>query len=233
MKNIYLFTVLMALATFWSSCGSSVEGETASWKSNQERITRLKANYPGFKGALDAALNDAKTAMESAQSVGDKEAKIKAMSAANDKASPQFVRELDGMDRLMRDIEGKISKTKQAGGDRNDQSAIWDAANRADQAIREAKSKLKSSTAADIASANAITSSVTSNLKSVQSLLDDIAKEAKNKADAAKKAEDDKKAAAAKADEDAKKAAAPIKCGACGTENKAGSTKCSQCTAPL
>jgi len=233
MKNL---TFLLLLATFLgiSACGpATVESETSRWNSNKERINRLKANYTKFSGVLDKVLADADAAMKSAESISSEEEKIKAMGDANSKAAPQFVLDLDGMDKLIRSVEDLATKAKQTSGDASDTNAAYDAANRATETIRDSRNRLNTANVSDVAAANAVTDAVKKNLDGAKKRLNDVISTADKKAEDAKKAEEDAKTAADKKAEEEKKAKADIVCQYCKKSCPAGSTECPHCGGPL
>ncbi|MFK8103475.1 MAG: hypothetical protein AB8G15_13160 [Saprospiraceae bacterium] len=226
MKNFVPGVLLILTIVILSACGkASVESETKRWQSNQDRITRLRALYPGFSGALDHAFAEARTAMVAAEQL-EGETKIAAMTKANQKASVSFIRELDQMDRLVQKIEDKITKAKQTTTKKNDQNAAWDAARRADNAIRESKNKLSFASVKEIAAANAITKSVKSQLDGAEKRLEEVMK-------VAKKVEKETKEAAEIAKEVEAEKQADIVCSYCKARNTPDQKECSKCSAPL
>lgn len=233
MKQLSLLALAIAVMGFFACGKRTAESESKQWQSNQSRINALKSKYPNFQSVLETVFKDAEAAFKAAEGISNEEEKVKAMTAANQKASPSFVVDLEGMDRLYTDLNDQISKAKQNGGDANDKSAIYDAAMRADMTMRNAKNSITMAQPVDVASANMLVKTAKDNIAAAQKTISDLVAAATKKVNDAKKAEDDAKNAAAKAEEDKKAAAADCKCKACGTMNKAGITQCTQCTAPL
>ncbi len=226
MKKFVPGLMLILTILILSACGkASVESETKRWQANQDRITRLRALYAGFSGALDQAFNEARTAMMAAEQL-DGEAKIAAMAKANQKANVSFIRDLDQMDRLVQSVEDKITKAKQTTTKTNDQSAAWDAARRADSAIRESKNKLSFANVKEIAAANAITKSVKSQLDGAEKRLEEVMKVAKQAEKETKQAEETAKEVAAEKQAD-------VVCSYCKARNTPDQKECSKCSAPL
>ncbi|MCP4443003.1 MAG: hypothetical protein GY810_29205 [Aureispira sp.] len=232
MKNLYV-VVAMLLGFLAVSCGTSPEAQKNQWNSNKKRLTRLQAEYPNFKTALAAVLTDAEAKWTSAEGVSGEEAQIEAMQGANSAASPQFVKDLDGLNKKMEDLKDLMTDVQQHVADYGDAAAARVAASEANNTLATVEGGIRTASASDANSANAITKGWTSKLESASKRLKKVQETAQKKKDDKKaaddkaKADDDKKAAA---DEEAKK---PIKCAGCGTMNEAGSLKCSGCTAPL
>ena len=225
MRNFSIGLFLLSIILIGACGKASVESETKRWKHNQDRITSLKAIYPSFSTALDKTFDEANAAMLSAERLTE-EAKVEAMANANRHASASFIRDLDRMEDLVQDIEDKITKAKQSTTKQNDQSAAWDAARRADTAIREAKRKLSFANVKEIAAANAITKAVKTKLDAAEKRLDEVMKVAKETAQKQEKTEKLVK-------ETEKKAKADIVCGYCKSKNAAGAKQCGKCSAPL
>lgn len=233
MKKLNIFALVLAFLSIVACGKRTVESETTRWKAAQDRINRVKSQYPNFAAVLDEVFKAADADFKAAEGISDDEKKVAAMSAAIDKAAPSFVMDLDGLEQTIRELDDKISKSKQTGGDVNDRTAIMDASQRGDIAVAEARQLLKSAQPTDISSANATVKNIKDNIDAAKKRLDDLVSAAEKKINDAKKSEEDAKKAADQKAEEEKKAAADIKCTYCGVMNKAGSLKCSGCGASL
>lgn len=232
MKNFYVIAAML-LGFLAVSCGTSPEAQKNQWNSNQKRLTRLQAEFPNFKAALQTVLKDAEAKWTTAEGVSGEEAQIEAMQAANSTASPQFVRDLDGLNKKMEDLKDLMTDVQQHISDYGDAAAARTAATEASVTLGQIEGGVRTASASDVNSANAITKSWTSKLESASKRLKKVQETAKKKQDDKKAAADDKKAAEDSKAAAQEEAAKPIKCAGCGTMNKAGSLKCSGCTAPL
>lgn len=232
MKNLYVIAAML-LGFLAVSCGTSPEAQKNQWNSNQKRLTRLQAEFPNFKAALQAALTDAEAKWTTAEGVSGEEAQIEAMQTANSAASPTFVRDLDGLNKKMEELKDLMTDVQQHIADYGDAAAARTAATEASVTLGQVEGGVRTATAADVNAANAITKSWTTKLESANKRLKKVQETAKKKKDDKKAAADDKKAATDEKAAAEKEAAQPVKCGGCGTMNKAGALKCSGCTAPL
>lgn len=232
MKKQYLLG-LLAVFLLAVSCKQSVEGESSKWEANKQRLSSLGAKYSNFKPAIEATLQEAQAAWDAAQSVSDEKAKIKAMSEANAKASPEFVRNLESVDDKINKIRDLAAKAAQQAGDHSDSDAAWVAKTNADRTISESQSSLRTAAPSSAGDANAVVGSIIKNLEAAQKSLDDVVKVAESKKEENKKAEENKTTAEENKKAEEEKKASPIKCGYCSTSNAAGSTKCSSCGADL
>jgi chromosome segregation ATPase len=227
MKNVCFF--LLAAIALLTGCKATVEGETNAWKSNVQNIDKLGVKYPNFKTLLQQSLKEAQPLWDAAQKVSGDEPKIQAMKGANAVVRAPYIASLDG-------FEDKVRGLRDRGADA--QRKIKDptfGASLASQAQNTASSvdnRLRSANPASIAEANVLLEGLSKEIADTRSNLDK-ALEAVEKAEKdAKQASEDTK----KVEEDAKKAeeakTADVKCGYCGTMNKAGYAKCGNCGAP-
>jgi chromosome segregation ATPase len=231
MKNYFLLS-LCALLFLATSCKKSIEGETKKFDSNIQRLNEVAAKYPSFKAACETLKTDATKQMEAAKSLSEEKAKIEAMAAANNIASPTWVNDLSNIDNKINSIRDMSTKASQNSHDHNDSDAAWVASRQGEDAIREANNKLGGTVDSPSAAA-AIVSSIISNLDAAERRLSDVVKTAENKKDAEKKAQNEEKAAKDSTKATEEKKAAPVKCGFCGNSNPAGTAKCSGCGAQL
>jgi hypothetical protein len=232
MKNYFLLS-LCALLFLATSCKKSIEGETKKFESNIQKLNEIGARYPSFKAACETLKSDATKQMETAKGLSEEKAKIEAMATANNIASPTWVNNLSGVDDKINSIRDMSTKASQNSHDRNDSDAAWAASRQGEDAIREAKMKLESSSVNSPSDAAAIVSTIVSNLDAAERRLSDVVRTAENKKDAEKKAENDSKAADETKKAEEEKKAAPVKCGYCGNMNPAGTAKCSGCGAQV
>lgn len=223
---VWLAVVLLLLG----GCKKSVEGEQAAWKGNVERVNGLMGQYPGFKPALEERMTKAKAVVDAAESL-DGEAKADKLSEANSMLMGGFVRDLEGLDKAMKDLRTQRVEAAAKAGDESSRLGAKVAAEDAGKALDRADKALLAG-AKDEATATAVVKKVKDDIataaKAVAQVLEaDKAKKDEKKAEAETKAEADAKA---KADADAK--VAPWKCEYCGTENPHDESNCKSCGAP-
>ena len=236
MRNpVYLLaSVALALALLTpTACKKTLEGETKRWDSGNATVTRLAAEYPSFKAALEEQRRVATQAMDAAKQVSGDEQRIDAMSKANNLLTGGFVGELDGVDRKKKEIRTKIvdvpAKAKED-GDRNSARSAADMANRI---ITEVESRLKQG-AADPTAAQIVMKKVTEELRDADSALDKVASSIRSKEQAAAKA--DQAAGGATSGDTGKagdtgKEAAAWTCEYCSHKNPADAEVCAECGA--
>lgn len=231
--KIYSLLAFIGLLFFAASCARSIEGETQNFEANMQRLDKLSAKYPAFKAAFNSMREDATKQMETAKALGDEKAKIAGMTAANKIAGPNWVTNLEDFEAKTNAIRDLATKATQQAGDENDKDAARVASRSGEDAIREAQNKLNNASVNSPSDADAIVSSIMSNLSSAESRLNEVVNAAESKKNEGKKAEEEAKTAEdqKKAEEEKKKA--PIKCSHCGKMCPAGSTKCDGCGAPL
>ena len=228
MKNWYV--LIIAMASIAAACGkATVDSENSRWQSNQKRLDRVAALYKTFKPIIKQLHTDAEKQFKAAESIGKEEDKIAAMAAANDAASPLFVRELDGLADKIKTIKDKMVDVQQLATDKSDQNAAWTASQAAQATLTAADSKLRDAAPSTVSEADALVKSIVAELNSAEDRLDKVANAAEAKAKEAQQAEEDKKKAA----DDAKKAVADIKCEYCGKLCAHDAKECPHCGAPL
>ncbi|HWB73700.1 MAG TPA: zinc finger Ran-binding domain-containing protein [Nannocystaceae bacterium] len=219
-----------ALLLFVSGCKKSVEGETAAWDSNVAQVKELAAQYPGFKGALDARLAAAQKIRDAADGLGD-EQKIAKLSEANTAIRKDFVSDLAGLDEKMKKLREARAEAAAKAGDESSRLGAKVAAEDAKGALDRADAALAKG-ASDEASAAAVVKKIASDIDAAQSAVDKVVKADKEKKDDKASDEKAKADADAKAKADAEAKVAPWKCEYCGHENKHDAGKCEQCGAP-
>jgi DNA repair exonuclease SbcCD ATPase subunit len=226
MKNWYLLLAAVA-AIFMSSCGkATVDSETSRWKSTQQLLDKLSGEYPGFKTALMQTKDAAAAQMKTAEAVSGDEAKIKAMSEANNAAKPQFVRDLETLKPNMEKLKNLMVEVPKKVTTDADKTSAALAVREADFTIGTVTSKLNSAAPANASEANGLTASLVSEVDAATKRLSSLIKDAEKTTAANKTAADSSK----KVEE---KKLADIKCRSCGKMQPAGSKKCGDCTAPL
>ena len=107
MKKLTLFLLLIVAMI---ACKKSVEGETATWESNKNKLKKLKASYPSFAALLDKELKDAEAKWKEAQGISNEEEKIKKMAEANYTFSQGFVYELGTLETKIENLSKKSKK---------------------------------------------------------------------------------------------------------------------------
>ncbi|MEZ4380671.1 MAG: hypothetical protein R3A79_04960 [Nannocystaceae bacterium] len=232
-----LLTILTAMTLTLSGCSKSVEGESKRWESNSAKVTALAAQYPGFKGAIDAQKASAKEIFDGAAGL-DGDAKIEKLSAANSALMAGFVGDLDRIEEKMKKLRESRAVAAAKAGDTSSLIGAKVAADDANNAIERVERLLKAG-ATDAASAKALTKKALDDLDAAQKAIDAVVAADKEKKDAAQaekdaaKAEQNADKADAKAAADAEAAkVAPWKCGYCDAENPHDATNCNSCGAP-
>jgi peptidoglycan hydrolase CwlO-like protein len=226
MKNLCLL-LLASIAIFLSSCGkASVESETANWKSNQQLLEKLSGEYPNFKTALTAVKTAAEAEMKTAEAVSGDEAKIKAMSAANSTARPQFVRDLEGLKGRINKLKDLIVEIPKKVTTDADKAAAQLGVRTANEVLEGMPLKMLVSNPTNVNEANGLAASLVSDIETATTRLSSLVKDAEKTTAANKTATDSTKKV-----EDKK--VADIKCRSCGTMSPAGTKTCSSCSAPF
>lgn len=107
--------LLLTLFVFGvGGCKKTVENQTAAWKSNVRTVKALQAEYPGFGPALQARLDEAEPMHEAASSL-EGDGAIDKLSAANSTLMKGFVRDLDRVEKLTKDLrEARVEVTAKA-----------------------------------------------------------------------------------------------------------------------
>lgn len=232
-----LLTILTAMTLTLSGCSKSVEGESKRWESNSAKVTALAAQYPGFKGAIEAQKSSAKEIFDAASGL-DGDAKIEKLSAANSALMAGFVGDLDRIEEKMKKLRESKAVAAAKAGDTSSLIGAKVAADDAEKTIERVEKLLKEG-AADAAAAKALTKKALGDLDAAQKAIDAVVAADKEKKDAAQAEKDEAKAdkEAEKADAKAEKEAAaakvaPWKCGYCDAENPHDATSCNSCGAP-
>lgn len=223
---------LLAVLFLATACGSSVESENASWKSNLQSAQAMQTKYPQFKAAIQAALDEAKPAMEAAKKVAEEEAKIEAMSKANSILEQPFLSGLRKFDDRIAAIRKKVVEVKALELSENESRAAREAAYSAEDAMREAQREIQRG-ANDIVGANTIVQSAVKKLDSAEDFVETVIKSNKKREQAEKKAEKEAKKEAEAEKEAEKEAIADIKCSRCKRMNPHDARECAGCGAPL
>lgn len=236
-RSLTIMALVLALLSP-ASCKKTLEGETKRWDSSNATITRLAAEYPSFKAALEEQRRVATQAMDAAKQVGDQEQRIDAMARANTLLGGGFVGQLAAVERSKKEIREKAVDVPSSAKDEGDRLGARSAADAANRIITEVESRLRQG-AADPAAATIVMQKVTSELRAAESALDKVARNINSKERAKKEAEKSaaKGAAAGGAaagdgeagDKPAK--AATWTCEYCDTKNPAKNDVCSECAA--
>ncbi len=223
-----LSAVVLAIGLSVGACSKSVEGETKKWATYSTRVTELAAQYPGFKGAIEARKQAAQKLHDAADKLeGDD--KIQKLAEANTALMAGFVDELDDLDDKVKKLrEARVEAAAKAGDTTKLGAKV--AAEDAQKTLDRVDAALKSG-AADEAAAAAVLKKIESDIDTAQSAIDkvlEVDQAKKDEAAAAKKAEADAKAADAKA---ADEKVAPWSCEYCGNKNAHDKTSCESCGA--
>lgn len=218
--------VLLALG----GCKKSAEGETAAWAANTKAVSELMAQYPGFKPALQARLDEAQKIWDEAEGLAD-DAKVDKMAEANSTLKKGFVGDLEALPKTMEELRKKRVEAAAKAGDESSRLGAKLAAEDAQKALDRAQATLEKG-AEDEASAKAVLDKIEADLETATAAVNKVLEADKKKAD--DKAAKDEAKAAAEADAKAAEAAkvAPWKCEFCSTENKHDAAKCESCGAP-
>lgn len=222
--------VVLALSLAASACSKSVEGETQRWSTGTSRVAELSAQYPGFRGAIEARKAAAQKIHEAAAGL-EGDAKIEKLAEANKALMGGFVDDLDDLDDKMKRLRESRVEAASKASDASSRLGASVAAEDAQRALERAEAALRAG-AADEAGAAAVLKKVMGDLDTAQEAVDKVVAADRSKkadADAAKRADEAKTADAAAADAAAK---APWKCGYCESENPHDETSCKSCGAP-
>ncbi len=222
--------MLAMVALLLAGCSKSVEGEQKAWKANVAKVNAMKAEYPGFKPALEARMTAAEKVYAEAEGLSG-DAQIDKLSAANSALVGGWVNKLKTLDADMKKLREKRVEAAAKAGDESSRLGAKVAAQDAQKALDRAEASLKSG-AKDDASAKAVVDKIASDIKTATKAVDKVLEVDKKKKDAKEtKAKDkDDKAAKTKADAEAK--VAPWSCEYCGSENPHTEGKCKSCGAP-
>lgn len=112
--TLTLLLSLSLMALVGTGCKKTVKGEESRWNSGNKKIDELMTLYPGFKKALRKQRKAAKKLYEAAQSVEDKKAKIKQLSAANNALTGGFVDHLAKADAKIKGIRSQLIEASSA-----------------------------------------------------------------------------------------------------------------------
>jgi hypothetical protein len=219
--------LLLTLFVFGlGGCKKTVENQTAAWKSNLKTVEALQAKYPGFKPALQARIDEAKPMHEAASSL-EGDAAIDKLSSANSTLMKGFVRDLDRVEKLTKELrEARVEVTAKA-GDASQREGAKVAAADAEKALSRTEEALKKG-ARSPGDADAVVKKIISDLETAKKAIDKVAGVQKDKDDKAKADKDAKD----KKDADAKAAVADWKCEYCGNMNPHDKKECGGCGAP-
>jgi hypothetical protein len=230
-----LSTLLIISIFLINACGPTLESSNDNWKDNQAAMVQLKSEFSVFAPLIDQKLEEAKKVWNAAQSISDEEKKLDKMVEANNILSSGAIGNLRNMKReiskLKSEKEGLMKlnansyqlEEKATNATRTVKEAIANAEkvlymNADEFTINDAPGKL-----------NRAFNGLNDAYKEVEIVID-LINDANNKVEQEKK--DKEQEIQAEKDKE-EKAKADIKCGYCGAMNKAGSTKCSSCGAPL
>lgn len=225
-----LIILLTATLMFAGGCKKTVEGEEKAYKANVAEVTALKAEYPGFDGALDARLQKAQGLYEAASSLSD-QAQLDKLAEANSALRGGFVTDLRTLEKKMEELRKKRVEAASKAEDASSRLGAKVAAEDAHKTL-ERVDKTLARGADDEASAKAVVAKATKDVKVALEAVNKVVKTDKGKKEAKEAKADAKadKAAKDKADADAK--VADWKCEYCGGANKHDKTSCESCGAP-
>ena len=226
MKNLYfLFPIIFTLLV--SACGkATVESEQKRWTGNLQTLEKLSGEYPTFKTLIAEIKSQAEASMKNAESISDAEQKVVLMQAANELAKPRAIRSLEnikGTTQRLKDL--LISAPTKVKGDNYTQSILL-AVKDAENTILQTELKLKTQSPNSISEAEAMLTSIDSDLNAASKRIKDVISSYEKTEQAAKAVEE-------KVKQEEEKANAQIKCRSCGTMSPAKSTTCAQCGAPF
>lgn len=226
-RTALLPLLLLTLFVFGlGGCKQTVENQTAAWKNNLKTVKALQAKYPGFKPALQARIDEATPIHEAAGSL-EGDAAIEKLSSANSTLMKGFVRDLDKVDKLSKDLrEARVEVTAKA-GDASLREGAKVAAADAEKALARTEEALKKG-AKNPGDADAVVKKIMSDLETAKKAIDKVAGVQRDKDDKAKADKDAKD----KKDADAKAAVADWKCEYCGNMNPHDKKECGGCGAP-
>lgn len=226
MRRVVLYAVAILMLSV--ACKKTEGNENKRWEQANKDVDELTVLYPGFKAALEQQRTEAKTAMEAAKAVEDKDSRISKMSSANNKLTGGFITQLKGVDAKKKAIQAKIVQVTGGAGDKADRASAQQAAENAKKVIAKVEATLKKG-APDVKSARVIMKQVTADLQSATSNLGMAAKMAQQKKDA--KNPKAKTGTGAATTLVAPPKAAKWTCEYCDHENKGDATHCAQCNA--
>lgn len=232
MKYNSLFFSILSIFLIASCAKPTTESETKRWESHQKTLQTLSVKYPSFKNALTEVERSAAQQWEAALKVGDEEQKIAAMQTANSAAYPEFVRKLDYLEGNMDRLQRLCRKTTKTSADRIDMNALRTARDDAERTLSDLRYSLSSRVVNSPVEAEVAVEEISKNIKYAT---DRINKVMKRIADKERKQKQEEKAEKDKqnADKQSKEISKSVKCSYCGSKNKAGTSKCKSCGAPL
>ena len=218
----------MTLSLF--ACKKTEKGESQRWESGQTAITQLSATYPGFKAALAEQRSKAEAAMAEAKKVEDKKARIEAMSKANNLLSGEFVGNLQGADKRIKELRQEMIALAGDATAEDEKKVLAEAKVQVDKTLVEVDKTLMIG-AKDVAGAGAVLSKVDADLKFAASTLGQVRKRVSDRKSAEQAASAAKSAGDEASTEAAAEAVAPWTCEYCSHENPHDATTCSNCKA--
>jgi len=229
-------SILLIISIFTiNACGPTLESSNDDWKSNQDAMVQLKSNYPVFTPLIDQKLDEAKTVWEASQGISDEEKKLDKMVEANSILSSGAIGSL-------RNMKSKISSLKSKKEGLMKLSAnSYQLEEKASNATRTVKDAIVNAEKVLFMNTDEFTvndavgkldrafTGLTDAYKEVEIVIN-LINDANNKVAQEKK---DKEQKIQVEKEKIEKAKADVKCGYCGTMNKAENTKCSSCGAQI
>jgi len=228
--------ILLALSIFIiNACGPTLESSNENWTKNQEAMTKLKADYAVFTPLIDQKLEDAKKVWDVAQGISNEEEKLDKMVEANNILSGGAIGNLRNMKSKISDLKTKKENLMKM------KVSSYQLEERTQEAFETVKKAIKKAEKVIFMDKDEFEiDEVPGKLDRAFTGLTDAYKEVEiiaglinDENDKIKEQKDKKEQKVKEEKEKEEKAKADIKCEYCGTMNKAGSTKCASCGAPL
>lgn len=230
MKRTALALILLLIVT--ASCKKTVESEKKSWKNNFKIVNALVYDYPSFASIIKEHIVSAESKMKDAEAIVNENDKIKKMAEVNSFLKSGFIRNLEEISFLKKSIKSKTVEVRGINVDFNERRSIEQAVFYADGAVVKSEDKIKQHVS-NKAEAEALSSSVYSDLKYAKSDLDRIIDSARTKEKNAQQKIEEDKSAKDKLEKYKLEEAKPLICKYCSTSNDPKTTACKSCGAPL
>ncbi|MFT7622475.1 MAG: hypothetical protein ACI9WU_001648 [Myxococcota bacterium] len=212
--------LILALALlFFGACKKSVESESKRFETNKQRLSELKALYPGFAKPLTARLAKGEKLAKEAREMGDEEAAAEKLSSANKALLGGFVSDLDDVEEKVNGLKAKMVEAATSAADKATGAGAKVASDQAGKTLAAVEAALKQG-ATDEAGAKAIAGKALRDLAAAEKNLGTVVSAGKGKTT---------KAETGKAE--AKAAKANWTCGYCQKSNPHHEHKCTGCGA--
>lgn len=215
-----------------SGCGKSVEKETRRWESNQQKVARLKAAYPGYAGLISAEMDQAAEQWDQALQVADEEERLKTLVQVNSFVGDGVINELLDLKSRLSSVDRKVNQLLKLPKDSTEDAAASFAVKEAQSALLRAKELLRSQNL-EYSQAMTSLSAADAGLKSAVTSLDKIIRTIrKNDQQTTTASTTQAKPSAGTSTLSTQTKSTTWKCSYCGSVYPNSVTKCKGCGAP-